>query len=87
MQNPNLTAFTFKIQVFCRPKWIKGEVLWKWILAFFKHKNEFPKQLGLLNSGTSIMISAKAPEKEAPQGKVLEFFLLDTLKVHFEWKI
>ena len=23
-QNPNLTAFSSKIQVFCRPKWTKG---------------------------------------------------------------
>ena len=46
-QNPNLTAFTSKIQVFCRPKWTKGGTLWKWILTTFKCKNEFPKQLGL----------------------------------------
>ena len=24
VQNPNLTAFTSKIQVFCRPEWTKG---------------------------------------------------------------
>ena len=26
-------------------------------------------------------------KKKAPQGKILEFFLLDTLKLHFEWQI
>ena len=47
-QNPNLTAFTFKIQVFCRPEWAKGKwTPWKCILTIFKWKNEFPKQLGL----------------------------------------
>ena len=30
-QNPNLIAFTSKIQVFCRPEWIKG----------WPHENEF----------------------------------------------
>ena len=114
-QKPNLTAFTFKIQVFSGilktkidqnsgilktkidqnsgilktkidQRWDAG-TLWKWILAIFKCRNEVPKQLGLLNYGTLIMISSKAPEKEVPQGNVLEFFLLDTLKLHFEWKI
>ena len=46
-QNPNLTAFTSKIQVFCRPEWAKGETPWKWILTIFKWKNKFAKQLGL----------------------------------------
>ena len=36
-QSPNLTAFTSKIQVFCRPEWTKEA----------KMENEFPKQLGL----------------------------------------
>ena len=46
-QNSDLTAFTSKIQVFCRPEWTKGGTPWKWILTIFKWKNEFPKQLGL----------------------------------------
>ena len=29
----------------------------------------------------------KKSRKKAPQGKFLEFFLLDTLKLHFEWQI
>ena len=29
--------------------------------------------------------TSKTPEKEAPQGNILEFFLLDTLKT--EWEI
>ena len=37
-QNPNLTAFTCKIQVFCRPEWNKGGTPWKWISAIFKCK-------------------------------------------------
>ena len=45
-QNPNLTAFTSKILVFCRPEWAKEGTPWKWILTIFKWKNEFPKQLG-----------------------------------------
>ena len=28
-QNPNLTAFTSKIQIFCRPDWAKGVTSWK----------------------------------------------------------
>ena len=46
-QNPNLTTFTSKIQVFCRPEWAKELTPWKWILTIFKWKNDFPKQLGL----------------------------------------
>ena len=46
-QNPNLTTFVSKIQVFCRPEWSKGGTPWKWILTIFKCKNGFPKQLGL----------------------------------------
>ena len=38
-QNPNLTAFTAKIQVFCRSEWAKG--------GPHAYKNEFPKQLEL----------------------------------------
>ena len=45
--NPNLTAFTSKIQIFCRQEWNKWGTLWKLILTIFKCKNEFPKQLGL----------------------------------------
>ena len=45
-QNPNLTAFTSKIQVFCRPEWTNGGIPWKRNLTIFKCKNEFPKQLG-----------------------------------------
>ena len=43
----NLIAFTYKIQVFCRPEWTKRGTAWKWILIIFKCKNEFSKQLGL----------------------------------------
>ena len=32
------------------------------------------------NEGTSINISSKTQERKAPQGNVLEFFLLDTIK-------
>ena len=35
------------------------------------------------NSGTSINISSKTQEKKAPQRKILNFFLLDTLKTAF----
>ena len=42
-QNLNLTAFTSKNQVFCRPEWTP----WKWILTIFKSKDEFLNQLGL----------------------------------------
>ena len=37
------------------------------------------------NEGPLIKISSKTPEKEPPQGNILEFFLLDTLKSTF-WK-
>ena len=36
----------------------------------------------LWNYVTSINISSKTPEKEAPQGNILEFFLLDALKTY-----
>ena len=36
--------------------------------------------------GTFINILLKTAEKKAPQGKFWEFFLLDTLKLHFERK-
>ena len=45
-QNPNLTAFISKIQVFCRPEWEKARTPWKLILTIFKWKNEFPRQVG-----------------------------------------
>ena len=65
-QNPNLTAFTSKIQVFCRPEWAKGETPWKWILTIFKWKNEFPKQLGLEKQmkkmGSFVWFSCLLPE-------------------------
>ena len=32
-------------------------------------------------------ISSKTQEKEAPQENILDFFLLNTLKTIFEWKI
>ena len=38
-KNPNLTAFTSKIQAFCRPEWTKGGTPWKWILTIFECKN------------------------------------------------
>ena len=47
-QNPNLTAFTSKILVFCRPEQTKRGTPWKQILTIFKWKNEFPRQLGLI---------------------------------------
>ena len=34
-----------------------------------------------------INIFLKTPEKKIPQGKIWEFFLLDILKLHFDWKI
>ena len=40
-QNPDLTAFTSKIQVFCRPEWTKEGTPWKRILTFFKYKSEY----------------------------------------------
>ena len=65
-QNPNLTAFTSKIQVFCRPEWAKGGTPWKWILTIFKWKNEFPKQLGLEKQmkkmGSFVWFSCLLPE-------------------------
>ena len=35
-QNSDLTAFTSKIQLFCRPEWIKGRTSWKWIFDNFE---------------------------------------------------
>ena len=44
-QNLNLTAFTSKIQVFCRPEWTdQSGTPWKWILTIFKYKNGDHKQ-------------------------------------------
>ena len=37
----------------------------------------------LWNQGASIIMLSKTPEKEAPQGNILEFFLLDALKTTF----
>ena len=37
----------------------------------------------LWNQGSSIYFSSKTQEKKAPQGKMLELFLLDTLKTTF----
>ena len=47
--NPNVTAFTSKIQVFCRRECTKKGTPWKWILTIFECKNEFPKHLRLKN--------------------------------------
>ena len=49
-QNPNLTAFTSKIQVFCRPEWTKGGPHENEFWQFLKCKNDVPKQLGLKKS-------------------------------------
>ena len=43
-QNSDLTAFTSKIQVLCRPEWTKGKNSLKMVLAFFKYKNKYHKQ-------------------------------------------
>ena len=41
-QNPNVTAFTSKIQLFCRPEWTdQSGTVWKWILTISKYKNEY----------------------------------------------
>ena len=34
-----------------------------------------------------INILLKTPGKKTPQGKIWEFFLLDTLKLHFDWSL
>ena len=49
-QNPNLTAFTSKIQVFCRPEWTKGGPHENEFWQFLKCENDVPKQLGLKKS-------------------------------------
>ena len=50
-QNFDLTAFTSKIQLFCRPEETKRVMTpWKWILRIFKYKNEYLKQLELKKS-------------------------------------
>ena len=38
---------------------------------------------GFVKLGTPINISSNIPEKKAPQGKILKFFLWDTLKTTF----
>ena len=43
--NSDLTAFTSKIQVFCRPECTKGVMPWKRILIILKYKDEYHKQL------------------------------------------
>ena len=45
-QNPNLRAFTSKIQVFCRPEWTKGGPHKNEFLQFSNAKMEVPKQIG-----------------------------------------
>ena len=42
--NSDLTPFTSKIQILCKPEWTKKETPWKWILTIFEYKNEYPKQ-------------------------------------------
>ena len=63
-QNLNLTAFTSKIQIFCRPEWSQGGDLMK--MTIFKCKIEFPKQLGLEKQmkkiGSFICFSCLPPE-------------------------
>ena len=50
-QNFDLTAFTSKSQLFCRPEETKRVMTpWKWILRIFKYKNEYLKQLELKKS-------------------------------------
>ena len=65
-QDPNLTAFTSRIQVFWRPEWAKRGTPWKWNLTIFKWKNEFPKQLGLEKQmkkmGSFVWFSCLLPE-------------------------
>ena len=59
-QNPNLTTFTSKNQVFCRPEWtVQSETLWNWILTIFKYKNECHKQSwkSRLKNGVICLIS------------------------------
>ena len=59
-----------------------------WILLHIHEKNRVLNMSkfcmflmnSLWNQGTSINILSKTQEKEAPQGNILEFFLLDTLK-------
>ena len=46
-QNSDLTVFTSKIQVFYRLEWTIGGTPWKWILTFFRYKNEYHKQVEL----------------------------------------
>ena len=48
-----------------------------------RNKKFFRAEVVLWNLGTLKNISSKTQEKKAPQGKILEFFSLDTFKTTF----